>query len=71
MITTNQMLKVLVNSENLLTSIHAQQILSGAMSHECSLSLGGFMTAVMNGNYELALKLADSDNLDALHKIPD
>ena len=71
MITTNQMLEVLVNSENLLTAMHSAQILQGEMSYECSLSLGGFMTAVLNGNYELAIKLADSDNLECLHRIAD
>ena len=71
MVTTNTMLKVLVKSENLLTAVHAEQILNGAMSNEQARSCGGFMNAVLDGDYERALRLADKDNLNALHKIPD
>lgn len=71
MITTDQMLKALVDSDNLLTAVHSHQLLNGGMSWTEGYSCGGFMTAVLDGNYELALKLADSDNLECLHRIAD
>lgn len=71
MVTTEDMLKVLQFSKNELTAKHASIILLGIVSKKQAMEYGGFMQAVLNSNYELALQLADSDNLKCLHRIPD
>ena len=58
--TTEQMLTRLLKSENHLIRRKAESILSGETSIENEKRFaGGFLTAVLNGNYEEALKNAD------------
>jgi len=65
------MLYQLQFSMNNVTAIHANNILFGRVSETQARAYGGFMNAVLDGTYELALKLADSDNLECLHRIAD
>ena len=65
------MLHQLQFSKNYVTAYHAQNILMGRVSETQARAYGGFMNAVLDGNYELAIKLADSDNLECLHRIAD
>lgn len=68
--TTNEMLTRLSQSKNYHVQLLSKDILSGAISKDYALKYaGGFMTAVLKGDYETALQRADGDNLKALQTI--
>jgi hypothetical protein len=66
--TTNQMLTALCGSKNQLTKNIANRIINAetTVTDELARNHGAFLTAVLKGNYETAMRLADSDNKDAL-----
>lgn len=64
---TNEMLNLLVHSQNESIARTAKNILSGSTTIETELKYcGGFMAAVLKNDYNEALARADSDNYYAL-----
>lgn len=65
-----QMLRMLTQltwSENEQTACQASKIMNFEISFDDAMKhSGGFMRAVLSGDRELAMKLADSDNKHAL-----
>ncbi len=64
---TRSMLVKLILSKNEFVSLMALKLLANetTVEHELRFS-GGFMTAVLRGDYETALLRADKDNREAL-----
>lgn len=66
---TNEMLKALAASGNMIVQIIAKGIISGesTIEHERKYT-GSFMSAVLDGNFEEAVRNADNINLNAFYK---
>lgn len=62
------MIKAIAHSENKCAASIAERLLNGTstLEQEQCRNHGGFITAVLNGDYNTALKLADSENKTAL-----
>lgn len=67
--TTDEMLRALTNSDNRLCALRAKAVVDGQMTIQEALdqSPGSFMTAVLKGDYQSALRNADGNNLKALN----
>jgi hypothetical protein len=67
---TEAMLKLLVNSRNTVVANTAKKIINNESTVDYEAKYcGGFMKQVLNGNYEKALQLADSDNFKVLSQM--
>lgn len=65
--TRDQMIEALSKSNNEIVAKRCQQILNGEQTIEDALSMsGGFMTSVLQGDYESAIVRADQQNKIAL-----
>lgn len=65
--TTQEMLSKLVHSNNELVATKAARILAGITTIEEELKYcGSFLRAVLTGDYDEALRRADSCNYEAL-----
>lgn len=65
--TTQEMLFLLTSSKNELIAQKAQKIIFGVTTIEEELKYcGSFLRCVLTGDYETALRRADSDNYFAL-----
>ncbi len=65
--TTQEMLSKLAYSKNEIVAEKSQRIIAGITTIEEELKYcGSFMQCVLTGDYEMALKRADSANYEAL-----
>jgi hypothetical protein len=71
--TTIEMLERLQHSQNKIVASLAERIIEGkeTIKEAQTLSYGGFVNAVLNGNYQEALERADLENLRLLRENED
>ena len=62
------MIRAIAHSENTCAAGIAKRLLNGTstLEQEQCRNHGGFITAVLNGDYNTAIRLADSENKKAL-----